>query len=29
MLGFRIIIDVHGQLVALTYDSGLEPPEDY
>jgi len=27
MLGFRIIIDVHGHLVELTYDASSEPPE--
>jgi hypothetical protein len=27
MLGFRIVIDVHGQLVGLSYDASPGPPE--
>ncbi|MGC9359314.1 MAG: hypothetical protein ACP5G7_02935 [Anaerolineae bacterium] len=29
MVGFRIIIDVHGQLVGLTYDASSEPREGW
>lgn len=27
MLGFRIVVDVHGRLVTLTYEAGIEPPD--
>ncbi len=28
MLGFRIVVDVHGRLVMLTYEGGIDLPED-